>query len=391
MTPLILGTGITGIAAAEFCQDKANEVFVYTDTDDGLAEKLNKVDCVIASPGFDPAGKVIQQCLKAKLPVISDIELFAKYAKAPIIAITGTNGKSTVATMVFEILKAAGKKALLGGNIGISALSLLKEPVPDFYVLEISSFQLQLTDNLSSIAATVLNISPDHLDRHGTLFSYQQCKEKIFKHCQTPVLNAQMKYQSDFGKALYFDIEKPFVQLDSTLSRHDQENALAAIRLCQAAGIDAESNLQALKHFNSLPYRCEHIPTNDRKTWINDSKGTNIGATIAAIKSCQPKSPAKLFLLLGGVGKEQDFSTLDRIIQKYHCQCLIFGQDREKIASAISVQTTKLETLDQAILLAQKETQAGDTILFSPACASFDQFANYMVRGAYFNDAIQTA
>lgn len=406
MKPLILGSGITGLSAIDFCQDKSTDVYLYSagalpdnyqqcctqlKTEEAVLERLDQFDIVIASPGFDPKGRLIQAALKKDIAVISDIELFGQFAKAPIIAVTGTNGKSTVATMVAQMIESAGFRALLGGNIGISALSLLKEATPDFYVLEVSSFQLELTQTLPTVSACVLNITPDHLDRHGDLRTYQTIKERLYDHCAHPVINAQQAYLRAFNNPLVFNVDKPFVSIEKygLSNLHDQANALAALKLCEGAGLNVASCLSALSNFQALPHRCQKIPSEDGKCWIDDSKGTNIGATIAAIESTAQKYPtAKITLLLGGIGKNQDFSLLNKPLQRYIDQCLVFGKDRLTIQQQLHFKTIAQPNLEAAVSFCK--TNPSEVILLSPACASFDAFKNYSERGNAFQTYVMT-
>jgi UDP-N-acetylmuramoylalanine--D-glutamate ligase len=426
---LIIGLGQTGLSILAFLQ-RHNQAAIGFDTRTDLPQ-LNvsadfkyylgdlptavwqEIDKVIISPGVDPNHPVILKAQRLGLPLIGDIELFYHEAKAPIIAITGTNAKSTVTTLVTEMLNAAGKKALMGGNIGIAALDLLSHPTPDFYVLELSSFQLDLVQDFKALIGCVLNISADHLDRHGTMTHYQRTKERIYQNATHIITNRALEYLQLYPNLLSFGLSLPATEHDwgvahqreetwimrgntpvfntAELSQglsgaHNLENALSALAILAPLHLPLEPQLEILRHFKSLPHRCVFVRQVHGVDWYNDSKGTNVGATLAAIKGIAAKTSGKLIVLLGGVGKDQDFKPLQAALKQHARSVIVYGQDRK----AIMADLEGLGCIDHgnhfeaALLEAQTQAQPGDTVLFSPACASLDLFKNYADRGEQF-------
>lgn len=371
---------------------------------------LLESDMIIISPGLAVKTPEIQTALQAGVEVVGDIELFCREADKPIIAITGSNGKSTVTTLVAEMAKAAGLTVGMGGNIGIPALSLLNQG-NDIYVLELSSFQLETTYSLQAISATVLNVSEDHMNRYVDLEDYRQAKLKIYHHCQTAVVNsedpltlpsdqnedksavrkqvcfgeqnADYWLKTENGKQYLMAYDEMILPCDEMklAGRHNYLNALAAIALAQSAGINLHGICTALREFAGLDHRFQLAHFSNGVRWINDSKATNVGSTVAALTGLQVAS--KLYLLLGGDGKEADFSELSALINQPHIYCYCFGQDGEKLA-ALSAQSQLFTTMEQAIEAFRPHLVAGDMVLLSPACASLDQFASFEKRGEEF-------
>lgn len=381
-----------------------------------LSEKLlSDAEELILSPGIPASSHFVQEAKRKNIPVIGDVEVFCRIANAPIIAITGSNAKSTVSTLVAKMIADAGKKVALGGNIGVPVLDLLKEGEPDFYVLELSSFQLESTSSLRAKVACVLNISPDHMDRYTNVSDYISAKQTIYKNCQTAVVNReddlakpeknvvlghtygftrhQPKHQ-EFGlirenKETYLAYEEQKLMAVTELKirgSHNYENALAALAIGYAVGLDIDSMLKTLKHFSGLPHRCQWLDTLDGVQWINDSKGTNVGATEAAIVGFGEENKKNIILLLGGVGKAADFTPLVEPIKKYVREIIFFGKDGKLISETLSgiVKQHFCANLDEVVFLAKKIARAGDTVLFSPACASFDMFDSFSDRGEKF-------
>jgi UDP-N-acetylmuramoylalanine--D-glutamate ligase len=375
------------------------------------AEVYDSITALWVSPGVDLNHPVLLAAKTKGLPMLGDVELFARVAKAPIVAITGSNGKSTVTTLVTEMINAAGKRAQIGGNIGIPVLDLLQYPLPDYYVLELSSFQLELTHALNAKAAVVLNISPDHLDRHGSVASYQAAKERVFIGCEHVVVNRSADYQVQLAAPISFGMDEPSVgqfglrkvgkltylaqgqsnllsvnELSSGLTgQHNVENALAALALTSALNLPMEPQLSILKSFAGLPHRCQTVRELQGVTWINDSKGTNVGATLAALNGLGAVCPGKIILLAGGVGKNADFTELRPAVEKYVRYIVIFGQDGKKIAEALTGLPLAMEnSFEGAVKRAKTLAKSGDYVLLSPACASFDMFNNYEHRGQVF-------
>ncbi|SUB36250.1 UDP-N-acetylmuramoylalanine--D-glutamate ligase [Pasteurella multocida] len=364
---------------------------------------LLESDLIIISPGLAVKTPEIQTALAAGIEVIGDIELFCREAKKPIIAITGSNGKSTVTSLVAHMVNAAGLKVGMGGNIGIPALSLL-EQAHDMYVLELSSFQLETTYSLKATSATVLNISEDHMNRYVDLEDYRQAKLKIYHHAQTAVINAEdaltamdgLKNGVSFGEDnadYWLKTEKGQSYLMAKdervlacdemklVGRHNYMNALAAIALAQAAGIPLESIRRALREFNGLDHRFQLAHFAHGVRWVNDSKATNVGSTVAALTGLQLNGT--LHLLLGGDGKGADFSELASLINQPNIICYCFGQDGEQLA-ALSPRSQRFSTMEEAINALRPTLSAGDMVLLSPACASLDQFSSFEQRGDEF-------
>ena len=341
---------------------------------------------------------------------IGDIELFAREARAPVIAITGSNGKSTVTTLVGEMLNKSGHSALVGGNIGTPALDLLNLPVPDFYVLELSSFQLETTTNLAPCAAVVLNISPDHMDRYEDLTAYAEAKFRIYskalcivfnrddplvsRHCNSCKgcsFGLDLDSNNNYGivrdsKGQYFARGREKLAPVSDLNlqgRQNIANVLAAMALIECSGITLTAPMiDAALGFKGLPHRCELVGTWKGIKWINDSKGTNVGATLSAIKGLD--SPA--ILIAGGQGKGADFKPLGIAIDQSIRAVVLIGEDAPNIKAVLSPHK-KVEianSLAEAVEHAAGLAEEGDTVLFSPACASFDMFESYEHRGDAF-------
>ncbi|HHW7446515.1 TPA: UDP-N-acetylmuramoyl-L-alanine--D-glutamate ligase [Pasteurella multocida] len=416
----VIGLGKTGLSCVDFLLAKQADVRVIdTRTQPAGAEQLAKnvplhtgslnqqwlleSDLIIISPGLAVKTPEIQTALAAGIEVIGDIELFCREAKKPIIAITGSNGKSTVTSLVAHMVNAAGLKVGMGGNIGIPALSLL-EQAHDMYVLELSSFQLETTYSLKATSATVLNISADHMNRYVDLEDYRQAKLKIYHHAQTAVINAEdaltamdgLKNGVSFGEDnadYWLKTEKGRSYLMAKdervlacdemklVGRHNYMNALAAIALAQAAGIPLESIRRALREFNGLDHRFQLAHFAHGVRWVNDSKATNVGSTVAALTGLQLNGT--LHLLLGGDGKGADFSELASLINQPNIICYCFGQDGEQLA-ALSPRSQRFSTMEEAINALRPTLSAGDMVLLSPACASLDQFSSFEQRGDEF-------
>ncbi|MDH2924958.1 UDP-N-acetylmuramoylalanine--D-glutamate ligase [Nicoletella semolina] len=416
-TITIVGLGKTGLSCVEFFADKGVKLQVIdTREKPAGAEKLPKnvslhtgslhlewllaSDLIVISPGLALATPEIQQAISKGIEVVGDIELFCREAKAPIIAITGSNGKSTVTTLTAEMAIQAGIKVGMGGNIGVPALSLLNDNY-DLYVLELSSFQLETTYSLKAKAATILNISEDHMDRYNSLADYRQAKLRIYHNAENAIANgedSQTFPDQAVNKLVYFANQNAEYHLhngklyasgealiDTTQmqisGRHNEMNALAAIALAQAADIPREGIVNALQHYGGLAHRFQVIPTDDGVRWINDSKATNVGSTVAALNGLQIHST--LYLLLGGDGKGADFSDLQPLVNQPNIVCYCFGQDGAKLV-VLSTNSVLVETMSQAIEQIRPQLKQGDIVLLSPACASLDQFRNFEERGELF-------
>lgn len=416
-TITIIGLGTTGLSCVDFFADKGAKVRVIdTRENPAGADKLPaeiplhkgslnrdwllSSDLIVISPGLALATPEIQEAIHAGIEVVGDIELFCREATAPIIAITGSNGKSTVTTLTFEMAKQAGIKVGMGGNIGVPALSLLNGDY-DLYVLELSSFQLETTYSLKAKSATILNVTEDHMDRYDNqLENYRQAKLRIYHHAENVIVNGEDKltfpdeerqavsfaeknadYTACHGK-LYANGEE-IIAIDEMLikGRHNVMNALASIALAEKAGVPREGIVKALKTYGGLPHRFQAVKTEDGVRWVNDSKATNVGSTVAALNGLEVSGT--LYLLLGGDGKSADFSELKPLIDKPNIVCYCFGQDGAELAQ-LSTQSVLVETMYQAVAEIKPKLQAGDMVLLSPACASLDQFKNFEQRGDEF-------
>jgi UDP-N-acetylmuramoylalanine--D-glutamate ligase len=345
--------------------------------------------------------------------VLGDIELFARAVRAPVIGVTGTNGKSTVTSLVAQMAETAGLSVLAGGNLGACALDLLDRPVPDLYVLELSSFQLETIESLALVAAVVLNVSADHLDRHASIDAYAEAKRRIFEHAATLVVNADdarvLAMRRAGARVITFSVAAAAdyhlsAEAPQSLCRrgevllglsamklsglHNAANALAALALGEAAGLPLPAMLEALAAFQGLPHRCAWVAEIAGVRYLDDSKGTNVGATAAAVAGI----PAPLVLIAGGVGKGQDFSPLGVAFRGKVRHVVLIGQDGAALARALDgVCTFEFAGgMDAAVRAAARAARSGDTVLLSPACASQDMFPDYAARGAAFAAAVRT-
>lgn len=431
---MIVGAGLTGLSVARWCV-RNGYAFDLCDTRTSLpnadeirkefptanlylgeleAQRLSSYEQLVVSPGVALASAAIVEARAQGVAITGDIQLFAEHCAKPIVAITGSNGKTTVATLVGELLTAAGKDVAVGGNIGIPALDL---PDAEVYVLELSSFQLETTASLNAEVAVILNISADHMDRYADLQSYIAAKQQVFSGSKKAIfnrneidtkplnINAVSSFADNTPKPEEFGVvgkhgknwlvlgEKTLLATDELKlkGKHNILNAVAALALVHALGVDIEATLPALKEFTGLPYRCQWLGNKEGVTFYNDSKGTNVGATLAAVEGLGTEVKGKIWLLLGGVGKEQDFSPLADVCRKYVAEVQVYGAACKEIITDIngSCETYAHETLDEAFKRSHLLAKEGDVILFSPACASFDQFKDYIARGAHFTSLVE--
>jgi UDP-N-acetylmuramoylalanine--D-glutamate ligase len=380
-------------------------------------DSLKGADEVILSPGLSRQMPAIQAAIELNIPVINDIELFSRSADAPIIAITGSNGKSTVTTIVGQMCIAAGYSVGVGGNLGTPALDLLDQGA-QFYILELSSFQLESINNLCAEAATVLNISPDHMDRYKTLLDYHQAKHRVFNGARQVIVNRNDKLSSPLvgGKVKIssFGIDRPdfkgfglvneedgrswlayeFDRLmpESDLGingAHNTSNALAALALGSAIHLPLESMLSVLRQFTGLPHRYQVVRALGGATYINDSKATNLGATLSAIKALSASN--NVILIAGGQSKGQDFSILASALTGVVRKLLLIGEASSEIGAAVSeeIDTIYAVDIEDAVGASRKMAKSGDIILLSPGCASLDMFAGFEDRGQRFISAVE--
>jgi UDP-N-acetylmuramoylalanine--D-glutamate ligase len=435
---VVAGLGKTGLSAVRFLRRQGARVRA-TDTRaeppmlaalrrdypevefvSGLPEAaLEGASAVVSSPGLDLRLPFFTAAGMRGLPVFGDIELFARALRArkavQVVAITGSNGKSTVTTLVGAMAQKAGRRVAVGGNLGTPALDLLDDAI-ELYVLELSSFQLELTESLDANAAVVLNLSPDHIDRHGTLEHYAALKARIYRgrgHCVINRDDPLVTAMTPAGRAVTgFSLQAPqgdddygLVQADTEvwLARggeallplsalrirglHNAANALAALALGEAVQLPRAAMLAALREFPGLPHRCQWVAERRGVNWYNDSKGTNVGATLAALTGM----PGPIVLLAGGLAKGGDFAPLKPVLADKGRALVLFGQDAMLIERAVGdvLPVYHAPDLDQAVLRAADVARPGDTVLLSPACASFDMFSGYEQRGERFMAAVQ--
>jgi UDP-N-acetylmuramoylalanine--D-glutamate ligase len=436
---LVLGLGDTGLSALRWLNAQGARLSV-ADTRDNppgvatlkadlpqvklysgafTAAMFADVDLVVASPGVPLNEPEIQAAIQRGVSVVGDVELFAQYRPAgtKVIAITGANGKTTVTTLVGEMCKTAGLKTIVAGNIGLPVLDALGMDTPDVYVLELSSFQLETTSNLVVDAATMLNLSEDHMDRYASMQDYAIAKARIFYNAKLQVLNrddawsmlmARAKLpQVTFGldavedehsyglKTVDGEMWLSSGQHDLMNVRdlkisglHNAANALAAIALCRGIGIDYAPIIQTLYNFKGLPHRVEWVANIDDVDYFDDSKGTNVGATCAALSGLSQK----VVLIAGGDGKGQDFSPLKQPVTDNARAVVLIGRDApliEKELLETGVALYHAADLPEAVNIARKLAQAQDAVLLSPACASFDMFKNYVHRAEVFVNAVK--
>lgn len=378
-------------------------------------EALARCDRVVVSPGVCIREPFIRRARDLGLEIVGDIELFAREAVAPVVAVTGSNGKSTVTTLVGMMLKRAGLDARVGGNIGTPALDLIDAAEPDFYVLELSSFQLETTESLAPEAATVLNVTPDHMDRYDSAEDYAAAKARIYRNASVAVINrddaAVTAMAGERERVVRFGGDRPegtdYGLVDEAgecwlvaggehlLStrrmhlegRHNLTNALAAAALAEAVGCPRDAVVAALAEFRGLPHRMEWIARLDGVDYINDSKATNVGATLAAVRGMG----RSLVLIAGGDAKNADFDELGRAMGEYGRAVVVIGRDAERIARAMpeGVPVERADTIDRAVHVARQLAKPGDAVLLSPACSSLDMFADFADRGRRFAEAVR--
>ncbi|HVE43666.1 MAG TPA: UDP-N-acetylmuramoyl-L-alanine--D-glutamate ligase [Gammaproteobacteria bacterium] len=432
---VVVGLGVTGLSCVRYLKAKGYTVAV-TDTraeppqlallqrdfPDVLVSLgaldpilLSQASRIIVSPGLPLSDPLIATQLQHGKPVLGDIELFAQNVQAPVIAITGTNAKSTVTTLVGEMAKAAGYDVRVGGNLGVPILDLLSEEGSPF-VLELSSFQLETTYSLKPRVATVLNVTPDHMDRYATFEDYQKAKHRIYEHADIVVCNKDDPLtETTSSQKFYFSVQGTgsrtfgLIKKNGTMylgyedrallptqalpiiGKHYQANALAALAIGYAYGLSFESMLEVLREFKGLKHRCQFVREKEAVRWYNDSKGTNVGATEAAMMGLGSEISGKLILILGGVGKGADFSALVPLLKQYARHVVLIGETTTLFSHLLADQIdfSCANSMDEAVVLAQHAAQPGDSVLLSPACASFDMFKNFEHRGDVFMQIVE--
>lgn len=421
---VIIGLGMTGLSCVDFFMargvtPRVMDTRVAPAGLDKLPEAVERyvgglnedwlltADLIVASPGIALAHPSLSAAADAGVEIVGDIELFCREAQSPIIAITGSNGKSTVTSLVGEMAKAAGLDVGVGGNIGLPALMLL-DPERELYVLELSSFQLETTSSLRAVAATILNVTEDHMDRYPLgLQQYRAAKLRVYENARACIVNADdaltMPVRGADDRCISFGVdvgdyhlnrqqgetwlrvkgEKVLNVKEMKISgQHNYSNALAALALADAAGLPRASSLKALTTFTGLAHRFQQVLEHNGVRWINDSKATNVGSTEAALNGLH--LDGTLYLLLGGDGKSADFTPLSRYLTGDHVRLYCFGRDGAQLAALRPDVAVQTETMEQAMRQIAPQVVPGDMVLLSPACASLDQFKNFEQRGDVF-------
>ena len=438
---VIVGLGKTGFSCARYLLGHGWKIAV-TDTrenppelarlralDPSVPVRLGGLDvklldealCVVVSPGVSMTAPFFVEAKRRGLDIVGDIELFARAVAAPVVGITGTNGKSTVTTLVGRMAARAGLNVRVGGNLGEPALDLLSAAESDakntdLYVLELSSYQLEPTVSLNLKAAVVLNVTPDHMDRYATLEDYAVAKARIFARCDTAVINLDdplvvampLPGQHTLGFSLRSTVGAEFAVVTGRDSKwwltrrgellmpvsdmkisglHNAANALAALALGEALNLPLATMLEELRTFPGLPHRSQWVADVNGVTYVNDSKGTNVGATLAAVAGMA----GPLVMIAGGDGKNQDFAPLADAFRGKVRHTVLIGRDAPAIEVALRGVCTleRTATLEEAVRAAARAAKPGDTVLLSPACASLDMFRDYTHRGAVFAQAVK--
>lgn len=429
---LVVGLGVTGLSVVRYLRSlgvafsvvdenaKQNEDVSAVLGDTELHTQFDKtwfssVDLIVLSPGIPRSHPALAYALAKGVRIIGDIELFASAIKKPVIAVTGSNGKSTVVSWIAHVLEQTELNAILCGNIGQPALDSISDDA-DLYVLELSSYQLESTESLKPFSASVLNISDDHMDRYASLEAYAAVKRRIYDDCEHAVANRDdyLTWPEKTGDmpCRYFSLEsrftedyrcqdadssvcvvlagdEPLLEFSSAMlpGRHNKANALAVVALLAPFGIDKQQLQEGINSFTGLRHRTEFVAQIDQVTWYNDSKGTNIDACSKAIEAM----PGPVVLIAGGLGKGADFRALRDVVEKYVKALVLIGRDKYLIADALQdlAQVHFCDSIADAVHVASKVSTLGDAVLMSPACASFDMFDNFEQRGDSFCQAVQ--
>jgi UDP-N-acetylmuramoylalanine--D-glutamate ligase len=433
---LVVGLGETGLSVARYLSGRGVSVAIVDSREQPPAlersrtelpadvalflggfhkDAFERAEQIVISPGVSMDEPEIAAARARQVPVIGDIELFAQAATAPVIAVTGSNGKSTVVTLLSAMARRAGLDVRTGGNIGTPALDLIAAEEPDLYVLELSSFQLETLHSLQPQAAVVLNISDDHLDRYRDLQDYAATKQAVYAHAGLQVVNLD-----DPVAATLADAQRPVAGFTASVpaaneygllehagktwlargevrimpasgvrmaGRHNLVNALAALALGEAAGLSLTTMVETLGEFQGLPHRMQYVTEHHGVRWFNDSKGTNVGATLAAIAGVG----GKVVLIAGGDGKGADFAPLAVALQRKGQGAVLIGKDAPLLETVLqdAVPVSRADDMQQAVQQAAGMAQPGDCVLLSPACASTDMYRNFAARGDAFMQAVR--
>ena len=416
----VLDTRLTPPNLAEF-QSIFPEIEI--ETGELREESVLEAKELVVSPGIGINMPILREAKRKGIPITGDIDIFSKSVSSPILAVTGSNGKSTVVAILASILDKAGKSYGLGGNLDGKnfkpALDLLSEKVREFYVLELSSFQLETTKNLNAEASVILNLSSDHMDRYRNMEEYHQAKLRIFKGSRQIVVNRDDLYSYpqakmnvptwDFGlgnpginglgileedsdQYLAFQ-HKKIISIEELkiFGRHNISNVMAAIGLALSVNIDMKAIRSALRAFPGLPHRCQWVGDISGIDFYNDSKGTNVGATVAAIEGLGERVDGHIVLIAGGVAKGADFHALLPAINRWGKEVILIGQDALEIAENFNQKISPqfAEDMDDAVRSALRVALPGDAVLLSPACASFDMYRDFQHRGETFINSVK--
>lgn len=435
---IVVGLGVTGLSVARYLY-QTDKPFIVVDNREQppmLAQLRQEcpgakfllgefkeddfihADQLILSPGLSRQEPAIAKAIAAGVDVIGDIELFAAAAKAPVVAITGSNGKTTVTSLLAAMAEAANIRVKVGGNLGTPALDLLDDEA-ELYILELSSFQLESTRSLGAEVATVLNVTADHMDRYASMAVYHQAKQRIYFGAKNVVANRDdfltQPPVADEVKRVTFGMNEPDLKdyglrqeggvtylahgLKNLLpvtevalpGKHNLANALAALALGDAVNIPQEAMLHSLKTFAGLPHRCQLVARKNDVVFVNDSKATNVGAAMAALQGLVAAGGNNIVLIAGGDGKGADFSPLRNVFLKSLRALVVIGRDGDKLAALVAdvLPVHSAPDMTNAVAKASAVAKAGDTVLLSPACASFDMFDDYQDRGNQFIDAVE--
>lgn len=431
---LVVGLGVTGLSVVRYLRSLGERVVVVDSRDlppgmTELKEKYPEVELytgkfksalftsarrIVVSPGVPMSEPALKKAKEQGVEITGDIDLFAHEVTAPVVGITGSNGKSTVTTLLTEMAKCAGINAAIGGNIGTPVLEIVNDSY-ELYVLELSSFQLDTLQSLPMEAAVVLNISPDHMDRYDDLNSYVMSKHEIYRNAKTCVVNRDDELagnqifacahtvsftlkqpgNNDFGLCEHEGVSwlcrgtERLLSVDEIKIKgaHNIANVLAALALGTVLTIPDRFMLEAIKNFSGLEHRTQWVMEKHGVNWFNDSKGTNVGASIAAIEGLLGKH----VLIAGGDGKGADFSPLAMVAAQHLRAAVLIGRDAEKIGTVLNglVPVVYAADMDEAVIKAANLAQEGDNVLLSPACASFDMYRNFEHRGQVFMAAVR--
>lgn len=433
---LVVGLGETGLSVARYLSREGVPVAIVDSRDNppglerlrtelpadaGLflggfsSEAFAHAEQIVISPGVSLDEPAVREAVSRGIPVVGDVELFAQAATAPVAAVTGSNGKSTVVTLLNAMAQQAGVDVRTGGNIGTPALDLIGDKEPDLYILELSSFQLETLYSLQPKVAVVLNVSEDHMDRYAGIDAYAAAKQRIYREAGVQVVNAddaRAAALADHGRPVVgFTLSEPMadgwgireqhgepwlakgddcllpVSAVSMTGRHNLANALAALAMGEVLGFDRKAMIETLTGFHGLPHRMQLVTRRHGVAWVNDSKGTNVGATLAAIEGID----AKVVLIAGGDGKGADFSGLRDVLARKGRAAVLIGKDAPQLQALLEgvLPVAVADDMTRAVREADALAEPGDTVLLSPACASTDMFRNFVERGEVFMDAVR--